>query len=215
MNKFSCIVFDIDGTLVSTNELIFASFNHVTNKYLNKSLSPEEIIALFGPPEDIILVEWFGEISEQVKEEYYRFYTDNHKKMAVEIEGLKEVLELIKFKSVPMSIFTGKGRKTSLITLQQIGMLDYFDLLVTGDDVKNHKPFPDGLIKIMEHYNADPGEVLLIGDAPSDIEAAKAAGIKSATVLWDCYAVEKVYELKGDYYFSTVKELKEFISDHI
>lgn len=215
MHKFSCFVFDIDGTIVSTNELIFASYNHVTKKYLDRILSKEEIIALFGPPEDIILEEWFGDKAAQVKEDYYKFYTDNHNSMAKEIDGLEEVLQLIKSKSIPMAIFTGKGRKTSLITLEKIGMLDYFDLLVTGDDVQNHKPAPDGLFKILNHYKFEPEEVLLIGDAPSDIEAAKSAGVKSATVLWDCYAEEEVHKLNGDYYFSTVNELKEFTADHI
>ena len=215
MNTFSCIVFDIDGTLVSTNELIFASFNHVTKKYLNKTLSPGEIIALFGPPEDVILVEWFGDRAEKVKNDYYEFYTANHKKMTQEIDGIKDILEFIRSKSVPMAVFTGKGRRTSVITLEQIGLLNYFDLLVTGDDVKTHKPSPDGLLKIINHFNVDPGKVILVGDAPSDIKAAKSAGIKSATVLWDCYAVEKVYALKSDYYFSTVNELKEFLSGNI
>jgi len=54
MKKFEGIIFDIDGTLTSTNELIFASFNHVATKYLNKKLTNEEIISLFGPPEDTI-----------------------------------------------------------------------------------------------------------------------------------------------------------------
>ena len=48
----SCVIFDMDGTLTRTNQLIFASFNHVAEKYLGIRLSPEEIIALFGPPEE-------------------------------------------------------------------------------------------------------------------------------------------------------------------
>lgn len=215
MHKFSCFVFDIDGTIISTNELIFASFNHVTKKYLSRTLSNEEIIALFGPPEDIILEEWFGDKAVQVKSDYYKFYTDNLKSMTKGIDGLEDVLKLIKSKSIPMAIFTGKGRKTSLITLEYLGMLDYFDLIVTGDDVPNHKPSPDGLVKILDHYKFNPEEVILIGDAPSDIEAAKSAGVKSATVLWDCYAEEEVYKLKSDYYFSTVNELMKFTADHI
>ena len=64
-------------------------------------------------------------------------------------------------------------------------------------------------VKILDHYKFDPEDVVLIGDAPSDIKAAKSVGVKSATVLWDCYAKEEVHRLKGDYYFSTVNELME------
>ena len=99
-------------------------------------------------------------------------------------------LKFIKSKSVPLAIFTGKGRKTSLITLENMGMLDYFDLIISGDDVQNHKPSPDGLFRIINHYKFEPEEMILIGDAPSDIKAAKSAGVKSATVLWGvCFSV--------------------------
>jgi phosphoglycolate phosphatase-like HAD superfamily hydrolase len=114
-----------------------------------------------------------------------------------------------------MAVFTGKGKKTSLITLEQIGLREYFDLIVTGDDVINHKPNPDGLLKILDQFKIEPEKALLVGDAPSDIKAAKSAGIKSATVLWDCYSIEKVKNLNGDYYFSSVQELKQFIAGHI
>lgn len=53
--NFKGIIFDIDGTLTSTNELIFNSFNHIFHKYFNKLLTHDEIISLFGPTEDEII----------------------------------------------------------------------------------------------------------------------------------------------------------------
>ena len=76
--KFKGIIFDIDGTLTSTNELIFASFNHITEKYLAKTYSTDEIIDLFGPTEDKILTDICGDNSEIAKKDYYDFYTNNH-----------------------------------------------------------------------------------------------------------------------------------------
>ena len=55
----------------------------------------------------------------------------------------------------------------------------------------------------------------MIGDAPSDIKAAKAAGVKIASVLWDSYSKEKVLTLKSDYFFHSVSELSEFIKNSI
>ena len=74
--QFEGFIFDIDGTLTSTNELIFASFNHIAKKYLNKTFTDEEIISLFGPTEDVILKEWCGDKFEEAKEDYYNFYSD-------------------------------------------------------------------------------------------------------------------------------------------
>ena len=60
MKPFSCIIFDIDGTLSQTNELIFATFNHVAEKYLGRTYTPPEIIGMFGPPEEIAVERLVG-----------------------------------------------------------------------------------------------------------------------------------------------------------
>ncbi len=120
MVKYKGIIFDIDGTLTSTFDLIFASFNHVMKKYLNKSYSNEEITGLFGPTEDQILDELCGENSEKAKADYYNFYTENHH-MAELYPGIKELLEYIKSKDIYLSIYTGKGRKAAAITLKEAG----------------------------------------------------------------------------------------------
>lgn len=214
MKKYDGVIFDIDGTLTSTNELIFSAFNHITKKYLNKTMTNEEIIALFGPTEDKILEDWFGENAEDVKREYYSFYTNNHA-MADIYPGIKELLKYIKEKNVLLSIFTGKGREASLITLKKLEILDYFDLVITGSDVKEHKPSPEGIEIFVKKFALDKEKVLMVGDAPADIKAARAAGVKVASVVWDSYAHDKVLKMKSDYLFHTVEELKKFFVENL
>jgi len=88
--KFKGIIFDIDGTLTSTNELIFASFNNITEKYLGKTFTSDEIISLFGPTEDQILKEMCGNDFAQAKKEYYDYYDSNHH-MADLYPGIKDL----------------------------------------------------------------------------------------------------------------------------
>ncbi len=214
MNKFSGIIFDIDGTLTSTNELIFASFNHITNKYLGKHLTPDEIIALFGPTEDVILKEWCGENYPVAREEYYTFYKDNHD-MADLYPGIKDVLELVKSKNVPLSIYTGKGRDSAVITLKHLGIYEYFNMIVTGDDVAEHKPSPEGILKFVNEFKLENENVLMVGDAVSDIKAARSAGVKVASVLWDSYSKSEVIKYKSDYVFHSVNELRNMLEKNI
>lgn len=215
MEKISGIIFDIDGTITSTFKLIFATFNHVVGKHLNKTVTDEEIINLFGPTEDVILKEWMSENYDEARRDYYNFYEDNHEEMVDEIIGLKELIKLIKSKNIPLGIYTGKGRSSTDITLKKIGLYDYFDLIITGDDVQESKPSPEGIIKFVEQFNLNREEIIMIGDAPADIYAAKNAGIKIATVLWDSYCRDEVLSLKSDYYFNTVNELNNFITERI
>lgn len=211
---FKGIIFDIDGTLTSTNQLIFKSFNYIAEKYLDKSFSNEEIIAMFGPTEDVILKKWCGNDFEKARVDYYNFYRSNHH-LADLYPGILELLEYLKDRKILLSIFTGKGRDASIITLKELNIINFFNFIVTGDDVINHKPSSEGIIKFLNEYSLKKEEVIMIGDSAGDVKASKEAGVKIASALWDSYGAEKVKELRSDYYFSSVKELSDFIKSNV
>jgi len=214
MKIFEGIIFDVDGTLASTIELIHASFNHITTKYLNKKITKEEVIDLFGPTEDAILQEWFSENLSDVQDDYYKFYRDEHH-TAGAYPGIEEILKLIKSKNIPVGIFTGKGRRTTLITLEVLKLDQYFDLIVTGDDVVKHKPSGEGILKFVKEFKLNKDKVLMIGDSTGDIKAAREAGIKIASVVWDSYSKEEIIKLGSDYIFYSVEELKKFLENNL
>ena len=210
---FEGFIFDVDGTLTSTNQLIFDSFNFIAKKYLNRKFTDEEIVAMFGPTEDVILKKWCEDKFDEARIEYYKYYSDNHWKAKL-YPGINDILDYLKNKKFPLGIFTGKGREATMITLKKLGVDHYFDLIVTGDDVANHKPSADGILKFVNHFKLKKERVLMIGDSVSDVKASKEAGIKVASALWDSYAHEKVKTLQSDYYFYSVEELKEFLFNH-
>lgn len=214
MRTFEGIIFDIDGTLTSTNELIFESFRYVANKYFKKSPTDEEILSLFGPPEDVILKDWSGDQFDTVREDYYDFYIKNHH-MAALYPGIKEILDLIKERNVTLSIYTGKGRTAAGITLNELGIKKYFDMVVTGEDVKEHKPSAEGILVFIKKFNLSPDKVLMIGDSVSDIKAARGAGVKIASVVWDSLSKDRVLEFGSDFVFYKVSELHHFINENI
>jgi len=209
-SRFKGIIFDVDGTLTFTNQLIFDSFNHITKKYLGRSYSDDEIIALFGPTEDVILKEMCKEEYESARSDYYTYYKNNHD-IAHLYDGIKELIIDIDKEGILLSIFTGKGRTSALITLDELGLTSYFDMIVSGDDVENHKPSPEGIIMFLSKHNLDPKEVLMIGDAPSDIIAANECGVEIASVVWDSYAEDEVRKLNSKNLFHSVNELRNYI----
>lgn len=215
MKRIEGIIFDIDGTLTSTNKLIFATFNHITEKYLGKKYSDEDIIKVFGPTEEQILKDWVPDKFEDAKRDYYKFYEDNHDKMVKVLPGMHELIVKLNESNIPLGVFTGKGRESSLITLRKLNLTEYFELIVTGDDVKNHKPSPEGILKFIAHHKLNRENVLMIGDAPADVMAANAAGVKAAAVLWDSYAKDEVEKMNFDYSFNTVEELSQFLDHHL
>jgi HAD superfamily hydrolase (TIGR01549 family) len=204
----------MDGTLTQTSQLIYDSFNHVAQKYAGKTYTVPEITAMFGPPEEgALLAIVRQEQMDEVMKEYLSFYRTHHNRLARLFPGIEEVLKFTKERGKKLAIFTGKGIHTTTITLQEFYIDKYFDYVVTGNDVVNHKPSSEGLQKIMRHFALQPDNVLMVGDAVSDIEAAHDAGVKVAAVVWDSYAKEKVLQMKTDYVFYNVAEFHNWLKE--
>jgi len=211
-----CIIFDMDGTMTRTNILIYESFNHIAEKYIGKRLSPQEIIALFGPPEEEAVRRMIGDAHlQEAMEEYYRYYEARHQELAGLHEGIPELLRFIKSKGLFVGIFTGKGRRTTEITLAKTGIAQYFDIIMSGDDVEHHKPSGDGIRNIMEQLSLRPDEVLMVGDAVADIKAARECGVRMAAVVWDSYSKDSVLAANVEHLFHTVGELQQWLASEL
>ncbi|MBU1100467.1 MAG: HAD family hydrolase [Bacteroidetes bacterium] len=214
MSKFKGLIFDVDGTLTSTNQLIFDSFNHITEKYLNRTYTDKEIVAFFGPTENVIIMDLMKDNYEEARKDYFEFYRNNHKRLADTYPGIYELINTLSGKTL-LSVYTGKGRDSMVITLQETGIHDHFDMVVSGDDIEGHKPSPEGINLFLDKFNLAPEEVLMIGDAPADQIAARDAGCKVASVLWDSYAKDNGFWKESDYAFHSVEELSAFLLDSI
>ena len=208
MSDLKCVIFDMDGTLTQTNRLIFDTFNYIAQKYRGRTYSEQEITAMFGPPEEGALLQIVeeGEI-QGVMEDYLQFYRGHHKELARLYPGIKELLAYLRNRGIKLALFTGKGTHTTAITLEEFGLKGFFDCVVTGNDVANHKPSSEGIRKILSHFGFEPAEALMVGDSVGDVKSSHEAGVKIAAVLWDSYAKEKVLQMKTDLVFHDVAEL--------
>lgn len=216
INRIACVIFDMDGTLTRTNELIFESFNYVAEKYTGKRLAPREIIELFGPPEEGGLAKVVGtdEVDEAM-DELCRYYQSHHGRLAALHSGIDDILRYLKNHGVKLAIFTGKGNRTAAITLRELDIAQYFDLVVSGSDVVNHKPHHEGITKVIERFALTADTVLMVGDARADVSASRAAGVRVAAALWDSYDREGVLQANADYVFHSVREMSEWFKTHL
>ena len=201
--RLSCVIFDVDGTLTSTNALIFATFNHVAGKYLGRAFTPTEIIGLFGPPEEGAVEKVFGAaMVPKIMDDMCDFYRTHHLSMAHLHAGMAEALDVLKERGILMAVFTGKGRRTAEITLEVLGLASYFDMIVTGNDVTRHKPHGEGICRIIERLGVPPSETVMVGDSMADVHASREAGVVMAAVLWDAYDRERVLAAGTDLVFA-------------
>jgi len=211
LKRLSCVIFDVDGTLTNTNLLIFETFNHVARTHLGRAFSPEEIIGLFGPPEEGAVEKVFGrDRTAQIMDELCVFYRDNHSSLARLHEGMDDALRVLKGAGIKLAVFTGKGRRTAALTLEAFALQDYFDMVVTGNDVVNHKPDGEGITRILEGLGVSAEETVMVGDSMADVRASRQAGVTMAAVLWDAYDRQKVLAAGSELVFETVPEFVEW-----
>jgi HAD superfamily hydrolase (TIGR01509 family) len=184
-NKFSLVVFDLDGTLSDTHQLIFDSFNFVMRKYKSVELTPEEIMSYFGPPEEVCIKNMIGADHFMDAWRGYLEYYDMHLDETVIFPGVQELLNNLKSSGTLLGIFTGKGKETTESTLKFHGIRNLFDIVVTGSGVKNHKPHPEGVELALRQLKVHAQDSVLVGDSLSDYKAAGSAGTGFIAATYD------------------------------
>lgn len=214
MTPYTCIIFDMDGTLTATNRLIFDSFNYIVVEEGKPPMSDSAIMGLFGPPEEGALEKIVGpDRIEETMKKYLAYYEEHHDRLASLHEGIRSLLECLRAAGKKTAVFTGKGRFTTEITLRQLRLAHLFDSVVTGNDVGRHKPSGEGIRRIMAEHGAEPASTVMIGDSPADIKAARDAGVAVVSVLWDAHSPEKVLSMQPDFVFRQVEELREWLCE--
>jgi len=212
LKEFDCFIFDMDGTVSDTNRLIYDSFNYIARKYRGREYSEGEITKMFGPPEEDALLAVVGkDVIDRAMADYLAFYRSQHRTLARLHAGIEDALARLKKRGKKIALFTGKGKHTTTISLEEFGIGRYFDFVVTGNDVLNHKPSGDGIRKILEHFHVHEERALMVGDSVGDVKAAHDAHVAVAAVLWDSYSKDQVMRMKSDYLFHDVQEFSRWL----
>ena len=206
-------IFDIDGTLADTYPLIMRAFNKFAMKYIGREWSIEEIVAQFGPPETEIIARQVDERSrEEAIEYYYRGYEQLHNGTLL-YDGIPELMSELEERSIKLAIFTGKGRRSTAITMEKLGLAGRFDPVITGDDVGRGKPHPEGVLKAAEAMNASLERVAMVGDHRSDILAGRAAGVFTVGALWHGYDNDALLQANPHETFKTPSDMLKWIKN--
>lgn len=207
------VLFDFDGTLVDTSELIIKSFQHVLLPYLDRVVQPEEVYPYFG----MTLREGLGAFKpdklEEMIAEYRRFSNERFQDLVYLCPGVKEGLEKLQAAGIKLAVVTSRVRQTTLYGLRLFGLEAFFPVVVTMDDVSSHKPRPEPVLKGIELLQLAPGEAVMIGDSPHDILAARAAGVTSVAAGWSKIPRERLLAASPDVIVNNMEEFVSFCLD--
>ena len=204
-------LFDFDGTLVDTTELIYQSLRHASREVLGREPSRETLMANVGQPlpdQMAALIETetdnAGETDGLVDEllESYRIQNEKlHEDLIKEFPGVEEALARLREAGVEIAVVTSKRRVSVEMAIETFpGLANVTNHFVTMEDTDEHKPKPAPLLKGLKLLgDVPPEEAAYVGDSPHDVDAAHAARVTSVAVSWGAFPEKFLEEKQPDY----------------
>ena len=202
---FRLYLFDLDGTLVDSaadicgtiQQVLQASGRHDVSEALLRSYIGRHLIDLFTD------LEFKPEAIDQMITDYRAIYTAAGHPNTTVYPGVADMLKTL---GGLKSTATTKGTPTTRVILEKFGLIAYFNH-VQGTDGFPAKPEPDVIIKSLEIFGISPKECLMVGDAPSDMEAGRRAGVKTCAVRYGYGDLEAMAGFKPDFWIDHPCEL--------
>ena len=207
------LLFDNDGTLVDTNDIILASMRYATQNVLDIEYSDDFLLQKMGQPLAVQMKDFSDDAA--VQEKLIKVYREHnaaiHDERISPCVGAIQILHLFHEFGYKMGVVTSKLSSIAKRGLQICGLYDYVDFCIGSDTCVTFKPNPEPLLRGMVAMRALPHECIYIGDAPYDIQAAKNAGCTSVAVTWGMFPQDVLAYEQPDRMVSTFKELALYV----
>lgn len=207
------ILFDFDGTLINTNDLVFQSYRYAFRTVLNREITMEEILNLYGRPLYPSLKQY-----EPLRDELYSAYKEfnlnpQNSDLVKKFPGVAEGIHLLNANGFRLGIVTSKRLSSVMSGLNFLGLENAFEIIITPADTQEHKPHPAPVLAACEKMKIIPNNVLMVGDSVFDLMAGKSAGCAVCAVTYSTTALEELKNLKPDYMIDTIEELANQLTE--
>lgn len=206
---YSGVVFDLDGTIVDSVELIIVSFQHAMREVLGQEVSREEAILHVGRPLREQMMMFSPEHADELVTSYRDFNHREHDRMLTLYDGIVQLLEDLRSAGVKIGLVTSKSRYTTQMAFDLTGIQHLFDATICADESPRNKPSPDPILACLKDLGVAPEDATYVGDSPADVQAARAAGVYAIAVTWGVFAAETLAAEKPDRLVHTIPELAE------
>ncbi|MBX9769090.1 MAG: HAD family hydrolase [Bdellovibrionales bacterium] len=182
---------DLDGTVINSLGLTLEIMTSVLGSKGESSPSKEKIAGLFGLPEERIfdILAGAGK-SEAIHQEYLRIFGARLPELKC-FDGIVLEIQGAKARGMKVGLYTARGRAATQKILEHLHLLPLLDWWITGSDLQEPKPHPEGLMRMARQLGAAPADCYYVGDSPKDVKMARAAGFKAIAANWCSNSSEK------------------------
>jgi len=182
---YNTIIFDVDGTLINTEEAVLGSLQKLFKTDYNKDVERSELSFVLGIPGSVSLPKLGINNIDQANERWNFFMKDFYSSIHVYNE-INILLDTLKKMGLNQGIVTSKTKQELKDDFEPFGLMKYLSYIVCADDTKKHKPNPEPINKFLEISKAESLSSIYIGDTVYDYECARDAGIDFGLALWGC-----------------------------
>ncbi len=207
---FRYLLFDLDGTLIDTTELILGCYRASVSKLVDDPPSDEEILKGFGTPLPSQLWRLYPSLRGRIDElvaMWRQAQEDLHDRLIKPFPDTAGVLSELRRRGYPLGIVTSKERFAAERDMALYGLQLLVERVVYMDDTVNHKPHPEPVLKGLELMGARPEDALYVGDSLHDMKAGREAGVKVAAALWGPFPKEPLLAFGPDYLLPSIRGL--------
>lgn len=210
---FKAVLYDFDGTLVDTAELIMSCYRHTMSTHLGHVPPEEEWLAGFGTPLQLQLGRYARspEEHEAMLDTYRSFQEVQYERVLRPFESAVETVTRLEAAGLALAIVTSRYQHSTVRGLEVCGLTQHFRVVVTPEDVTHAKPHPEPVLLALDQLGVRPDQALFVGDSPHDIVAGREAGTKTAAALWGPFSRDVLEEARPDFFIAAQEEVLSLV----
>ena len=198
--RLACVLFDVDGTLIDTTDLIARGLQQVIQAHRGGKLTRARCGELIGRPLAYQMEVLAGPPIAPLVEDFIRFY-EAHQDLERIIEPAVELVRLAHGLGLQVGLVTSKNHRELAHSLGRLGIASLLGVVITADDVPRGKPAPDPLLAALERLGAPASRTLYLGDTEYDMQAGREAGVITAAAVWAAAHPERLRRWEPDFWF--------------
>lgn len=207
LSGVTCLLFDLDGTVLDTEAVIIESLQYTIEQFTGRRPSVAELAPLFGLPLIDQMRRYLPERAEQMCDTYVAHNLKAHPRLVKPYPEVPEVLSELRDRGYRLALVTSKRQSSADYGLSLFSLGEFFPVKVCADHVTHHKPEPEPVIKAVAALGVTPAEAMMIGDSPWDIAAGRRAGAQTAAALYGMYDRASVLAERPDYQLERAGDL--------
>lgn len=208
------ILFDLDGTLVDSIELILGAARHAFDGFAGRPPTDEEWRAGIGRPLNTMLREFASDDAEvaRLHGRYREYQLAHHDRLVRVYEGVVDLVRWLADQGHPMALVTSKSDWMAEKALVLVGLEKLIPTIVGAESCVNHKPHREPVDRALAILGVAPENALFVGDSPHDVESGRAAGVTTVAVTWGAFSREELERSGADVVIDRVEALRDVVA---